>query len=226
MLFGAKRRADGTRLAEASLDGTVRIWDGRPVTPEVRVEHEALALVEYLFARPLCKNEVLAAIRDSKMIPAAVHQRALAFADLDEDQPGRLNDAAWAVVRWPGQQAEAYRLALQAAETACRPGPANGVYHTTLGVARYRVGRTQAALDTLAQAEKLNAARPRGPQPADLASLLMAHVQLGQEDKIQGYWHRLQQTVTQPPWHQDEAAQKLLAEAEMLVQQHQANPRP
>src|SRR5262249_58508415 len=50
---------DGTRLAAGcqenpiTRDFTVKIWDARPPTPERNAEREALAVLDFLFARPL-----------------------------------------------------------------------------------------------------------------------------------------------------------------------------
>jgi uncharacterized protein with WD repeat len=70
---------DGSSLASADWDGTLKIWDARPLSEEVRVEREALGLLEYLFAKPLAKQEVIARVRDDGTISDAVRRQALAL---------------------------------------------------------------------------------------------------------------------------------------------------
>jgi prepilin-type processing-associated H-X9-DG protein len=42
---------DGTRLASAGPDGKIQVHDARPLTPALRVEREAIGLVDALFAQ-------------------------------------------------------------------------------------------------------------------------------------------------------------------------------
>jgi eukaryotic-like serine/threonine-protein kinase len=68
---------DGSSLASAGWDGVLKIWDARPLSQEVRVEREALGLLEYLFAKPLAKQEVIARLRNDGTISDAVRRQAL-----------------------------------------------------------------------------------------------------------------------------------------------------
>src|SRR5262249_32912321 len=151
----------------------IRVWDARPATREVRDEREALGLLHWLFNRPLLKADVLEAVRADPWLSEVVRQKALAFAEQYHDEPDRFNTASWTVVRQAGVPAEKYRKALRAADDACRLAPDNGHYLNTLGVAQYRVGNYEKALETLTRSEKLNATAERGPLPEDLAFLAM-----------------------------------------------------
>jgi tetratricopeptide (TPR) repeat protein len=71
---------DGRALASASVDGTLRLWDATPLTPEGLALREARSVVEFLFARPLLPAEVFARIRHDPTIIAAVRSRALDLA--------------------------------------------------------------------------------------------------------------------------------------------------
>ena len=72
-----------------------------------------------------------------------------------------------------------YRKALPCIEEACQLAPKNGDFLNTLGVAYYRVGNYEKALDMLARATKIHALRDKGSHHKDLAFLAMAHQQLG-----------------------------------------------
>ncbi len=72
--------ADGKRLASASHDQTVKVWDARPWTPELRAEQEALGLVRFYSKSPISKDELLARIRADATVSEPVRERALEFA--------------------------------------------------------------------------------------------------------------------------------------------------
>ncbi len=72
---------DGTRLVAGRPDGGLVVWDARPGTKEVRAEREAVGLVQFLFAKPLPKDSVIAAVRRSRSISEPVRDRALALVE-------------------------------------------------------------------------------------------------------------------------------------------------
>jgi WD40 repeat protein len=144
---------DGTRLAASDDNGLVKLWDGRPVTPETRLEHEARGLVEYLFARPLCKDDVRDYLANARTISPAARQRArdLVKGYREETAPESYFQASWALLRQPYLNPVQYRFALRQAQTACQRDPQNARYQAALAVAQYRAGQHQDARTTLAR---------------------------------------------------------------------------
>ena len=72
----------GSRLASASEDETVKLWDARPWTPELRADHQALCVVRFLFEyKELPKDEAIKRIKADQTITDAVRQKALEFAE-------------------------------------------------------------------------------------------------------------------------------------------------
>ena len=71
---------DGIQLASASDDGTVKVWDARPWTPELRAEREALSLIHFLREQGKPQTEWLDAIAADQTISEPIRQRALQFA--------------------------------------------------------------------------------------------------------------------------------------------------
>jgi hypothetical protein len=207
---------DSTQIASAGQDATVRFWDARPLSPEVRVEREALGLLDTLFHRPRLKVEVFDYLRACRTIPETVRTEALRLAERYHDEPVRFNQASWAVVRRPGLPPERYRQALAWAETARRLGSL-WTFVNTFGVAQYRAGRYEEALHTLRQADWLNRCWLQPSQPADLAFLAMTEHQLGHKDQAQDYLRRLRDTMKQTQWANNEKMQGFLREAETLL---------
>ena len=115
-----------------------------------------------------------------------------------------------------------YRKALRYSEEACQLEPENGDLLNTLGVAYYRVGNYEKALDVLARSDKINALRDKGSHPADLAFLAMAHQQLGHAKEAEAQLQLLRERMKDPRWAQDAQAQGFLREAEELL----AKPKP
>jgi hypothetical protein len=58
----------GARDASASLDQTVKLWDTRPLTVELRIEQQAVNMLNMWFAKPLSKAEILERIRSDQTI--------------------------------------------------------------------------------------------------------------------------------------------------------------
>jgi WD40 repeat protein/serine/threonine protein kinase len=134
---------DGSQLAAASADGTVTIWDARPWTGELQLELEALNALESLFARPLCKADVIAYLRETPTLRPEARALALALVDRyqEESDAEAYHKASAAVVRQRYLSPLTYRFALRQAETACRLAPERAAYRTTLEQARDRAGR-------------------------------------------------------------------------------------
>jgi WD40 repeat protein len=72
--------AVGKRLASASHDQTVKVWDARPYTPKLRTEQQAISLIRFLFGQGLSKEDVLKSIAADQTITDPVRQRATQFA--------------------------------------------------------------------------------------------------------------------------------------------------
>jgi WD40 repeat protein len=68
---------DGRRLASAGDDGTVMVWNATPLPPE----REAQSLLQFLFPRPLPKDELTSRLRNDATIPEPVREQALALVD-------------------------------------------------------------------------------------------------------------------------------------------------
>jgi WD40 repeat protein len=71
---------DGHQIAGACADGTIKIWDVRPLLPELRTSREARSVVEFLLAQKLPTAEVVARIRRDPTIRESVRERALEIA--------------------------------------------------------------------------------------------------------------------------------------------------
>jgi WD40 repeat protein len=190
---------DGHIVAAACEGGTIHLWDGRPLTPQRLAEHEALGLLDGLFARLVLKAEVLEGLRTHPEATEEVRQTAVALAEPYRDDPERLNAAAWAVVCYPGATADAHRLALRQAEAACRLSPDTGLYLTTLGVAQYRVGKYAEALATLTRADQINAKERDGATRADLIFLALTHDKLGHREEAHAAIARLRDSLKKQP---------------------------
>jgi WD40 repeat protein len=183
------------------------------VEPCWRIQLRA-SLVAPLFDKPLLRAEVLAALRADARLSASVRQQALALAANFPENAYALNGASAAVVLHPRADASAYRRALLQAEAACAAAPGGNVeYLNTLGIAYYRVGKYQEAVDRLGRCNKLR----KESSPEDLAFLAMAQHQLGQAEQAQATLARLREVMKQPRWALASGVQGLLREAELAL---------
>ncbi|WP_145279392.1 serine/threonine-protein kinase [Tautonia plasticadhaerens] len=205
---------DGTRLAAGCGDGTLRTWDARPWTPEAAIEREAVGLLDSLFARPLCKADVISYLQDTPTIRPRARDLALSLVDRyhEETDPESYHRASWALVRQPYLNAFQYRFALLQAEHAYRLAEDQASYRTTLGAARCRAGLYQEAVATLTRADRLVE-----DSPAGLAFLAMARQRLGQGDEARAALGRLRELVARPGRTEDAEMRDLLHETEALL---------
>jgi WD domain, G-beta repeat len=213
-VFSVTFSSDGTRLASACLDGTVKIWDARPLTPELFIEREALGLLEHLFAKPLCKADVIDYLRSAPTISRPTRDKALALIDgyREETKPEAYQQAAWAIIRQPYLNEFQYGFALRQAETVCRLAPQQHEYRTTLGVAQYRARKFAEAAATLKQGDLLNQG-----VPAELAFFALAQYRLDKKQDAQAVLARLRECMKNPKWSKDATAKAFLREAESVI---------
>jgi Flp pilus assembly protein TadD len=166
----------------------------------------------------LLREDVLEYLRRDATLSAPLRQEALALAADHTPDAEQLFRASWDVVRKGGEDLATYRKALRQAEEACRLKPDDGDIVNTLGVAQYRVGQFAKAVETLSRSDKLNAAQNKGSIPGDLAFLAMAYNRLGQKEKAQEVFVRLQEIMKQPAHAKDRQSQDIFREAEKLMQ--------
>jgi WD40 repeat protein/serine/threonine protein kinase len=215
-VWSAAFSPDGQRLASASDDGIVKVWDAQPLTPQLLAQREALGLVEFLFARPLRKADVLAGLRSAPAISPEVRPMALALVERyqEETDPQKYHAAAWPVVRHPYANSIMCQFALVQMSAACERAPAHAPYRLGLAVAQYRLGKFQKqrypeALATLTRCD------PK--QPTTLAFLAMTQHQLGQKEQARMTFARLRLLMKEPPWAANAEAEAFLREAEALL---------
>jgi WD40 repeat protein/serine/threonine protein kinase len=173
--------------------------------------------VDSLFSKPILKPDAIESARNNQALRDEVRKNAAALADRWRAEANILNDASWAVVRKPGADSSACRLALRQAEEACRLAPDNGGILNTLGVAQYRAGQYLEAVKTLTQSDRLHTVREAGSLPVDLAFLAMAHYRLGQTEKAHEYLNRVRELTQTKWWAMNDNDRAFLGEAEALI---------
>jgi tetratricopeptide (TPR) repeat protein len=224
MVNGVAFSADGRRIASASDDRTVKLWDSTTLTPELLLLREARSLVQLRFAQELLREQVANAIQRDPTIDEPVRRQALALAEVYPENATELNAASWTLVRQRNLAAEKYRQALRFAEAACRLEPDQAQCLNTLGVAQYRVADYREALATLTRSEPLNAKSFGGPHPSDTAFLAMSHFRLGEKDQARAAFERLRAAMKKVQLAKDPEAQAFFREAEELIEGKQGSP--
>jgi tetratricopeptide (TPR) repeat protein len=196
------------------------IWllDARPLTPELRQQHEARNLVAYLFRRPMLKPEVLAVLRELRTISEPVRQQALVLAQQQKHDYGLLNARSMRIVVHTDRTPEEYRKAVEWSVEAVRlmqeavdEGNTAAVLNT-LGWAQYRAGRYEEAVATLE--------RSNSRIVFDQWILAMAYWQLGRHDEARAALQKARDPTTGA-----RIAPRQLREAEALIEGKITEPK-
>jgi len=222
---------DGQRLASAGNDvasagnDTVKLWDARPWTPELRAQSQARSLLTARREQMKSLDDLQASIRSDKTISDLVRQQALDWSELfwknyAKRKSLQLNSDSWKVVRQPVLAAEQYQSALELVVEANSLRPNHGPYLNTLGVAQYRARKYKDALVTLTRSEKLNAPNFGGESPHDLVFLAMTRFQLGEQKQAADLLQKVKSIAAQAK-QKDAELDAFIKEAESLIQSPQ-----
>ena len=221
MVRGVAFSPDGRRLASANGDGSIHFWETMSVSREVQHRRAINQIVADLFGQMHLRADVLERLQTLPGMSPSHRQDGLAIAQTYPEDTSALNDLARELVKLPGGEMSGYRKALRYSEEACQLEPEDGSFLSTLGVAYYRVGNYEKALDVLSRSDKINSLK-EGSRPTDLAFLAMAHQQLGHAKEAEAKLQLLRERMKDPRWAQDTQAQGFLREAEELL----AKPKP
>jgi hypothetical protein len=222
----------------------VKLWDAKAHTPEQHLQREAGRLVNQLFAKLLFKEDVREELGRNASRSEPLRRTALSLVERHQADPARFRQASWAVVQKPGAGAAEYQLALRQARAGLdAASPKEWFYWNclyTLGVAHYRVGQWQEALDALAKADSVylawyrkyqadyalpaTATREFRPYPS-AAFQAMAHYQLGHQEDARTILASLRETMKLPQWARNAQAQAFAREAEALIESKAPDPR-
>jgi hypothetical protein len=216
---------DSRRLASASSDQTIKIWDGTVLTTEARVEREAVALLNYVFSRPLPRADILEHLSSSPTLQPQVRAAAVDLIGRfhEETDAKRYYDAAWPVVRNRYANIFTSQLALAQMKKASAQAPTVAPYRIGLGVAQYRLGKFEKERYAEAQAT-LTTCDPN--HPAALAFLALAQHQLGEKEQARATLARLRELMKRPEWAAHAESRADLHEAAALIDGEPTQPKP
>jgi WD40 repeat protein len=207
---------DGQCLASCGFAPYVTLWEST-ISPDLRDRRAVNRLVADAFRRMPLRTEVLDWLRNVAGMNENRRQAAMSVALTYSENPQLLNNVAWETIRNAGLDPDRYRKALSYIEQACRLEPKVGNYLNTLGVAYYRVGNYEKALETLLRSAELNTRDSDGPIPEDLAFLSMTHHRLGRSQEAQACLQRLRERMKDRRWADNADAQGFLREAETVI---------
>jgi len=179
---------------------------------------------EYQQAADVLMRCALLAEKDAKLASAERQAVARTYAgrakDLFEeaakrskDNPEALNSLAWTLATYPEPKLRDPTQAVQLAKKAVERVPGVGDYRNTLGVAHYRAGNWEAAVEALNQSVELR----KGGDACDWFFLAMAHWKLGNKEKARTRHDQAVQWMDKNK-PQDEELRRFRAEAAALLE--------
>ena len=213
---------DGQRLASASQEGSIHLWETTSVSPELQHRRATNQMVADIFRQMHLRADVLERLRTLPGMSTSRRQEVLAVAQTYSENPHQLNELALQLVKLPGGEMTGYRKALRYSEEACQLVPEDGTLLNTLGVAYYRAGNYEKALDVLSRSDKINSLRDKGSHPSDLAFLAMAHQQLGHAKEAEAALQLLRERIKDPRCGAESRVSRLLSRSGRIAGKTQA----
>ena len=223
--------SDGRTIASASADGTVAVWESTGSSaqwPIRRLASQASRIVDRLYDSHTFAADVLSELHADHDLEPDVRQLALEIAATRGDNALRLFRDSWSVTISPDGDVQAYDLARRKAAAACAVVPDSLAFRTALGVAQFRLGRYDEALESLNRAREggitkhpvryiRNAVVPKGVYPVSLAFLAMTLHQLDRDEDARSELERLHRILKDGQWGHYPDVSSAEQEAQQLI---------
>jgi WD40 repeat protein/tetratricopeptide (TPR) repeat protein len=184
----------------------------------------ARKLVDELYEKHGLFLKAIEELTGNKGFVEPVRKIALQIADARLWQDAeKLNQETTEVVSSPGKEIDEYKAALEKAQKANSLNPDTWSILTTLGIAHYRVGAYEEALETVSKSIEIiknitvDGQQMLKPDPANQAFKAMSLHQLGRNDEAQVALAQLRLLCLTKRFLKDERAQAFLAEARSLM---------
>ena len=177
------------------------------------------ALTDLQAAVALKPDDAYVRVGRARLLMALGHEdRALAdfekAIELEPDNARFLNSAAWSFVRYPHTNTQWVEKALTWAQRAVEMAPEKVGVWNTLGVACYRTGNWQDAVNALEKSEELY---QHGHLPYNGFFLAMAHWQLGHQDEARQWFDKAVEQIEKKRPKREEVLLRFRTEAEKLM---------
>jgi len=205
---------DGKTLATASQSVrgtgyTVTLWESAAPAGPRRTHADASMLVDKLYEEHGSYAQVIDKLKADETLDESVRKAALQIANTRlAEHAEKLLDETVLVLISPGRDINEYRVALEKVEKAKELTPNNPIIHIALGIAQYRVGAYEDALETLERCGKTSI---DDLDRATAAFTAMALHQLGRQEEARASLEHLRDL------YKDAQAQLFLSEAETLI---------
>jgi WD40 repeat protein/Flp pilus assembly protein TadD len=219
-IFAGTLSPDEQTFAAGGEDGSIVLQRCKILSEDYelsRTTERARAVVDQLHREHVFYYEVIDKLNNDTTLEGPVRRVALQIADARRwEDTDKLVKESWEITTSTDANTEAYRIALEKAELANRLEPNDPSTLCTLGIAQYRVGAYEDALETLRNAEKLRADSGREDDPTTVAFMTMAYHTLGRAEDAKITMDRLRSLFKEGQYDNDFRARDSLIEAEKL----------
>jgi hypothetical protein len=214
MIWGLSFSPDGNTLATTSekvrgTGCTITLWESAASAGSRRTLAAASKLVDELYYKHNSYSEVIDKLKSDETLAESDRNVAIQIANTRlSDLAEKLRRESVQVLVFPGgRDPEEFRVALEKVERAKELRPDDPLIQATLGVAQYRVGAYEDALETLRNCESIGYL-----DRAVVACTAMTLHQLGQQEEAKAALERLRDLCKG-----EESAQIFLREPERLI---------